>query len=131
MPLLALADDSQWGDLSGQFLYDGDPPPAKTFRITKDQAVFGDTIQDESLLVNPDNGGIANILVYLLSNDEADPSVHPSYEASANAKVELAMQGGRFAPHVLLLCTSQTMLQCNKDQVGYNANLQFINNQGM
>ena len=129
-PLFVFSDDAEWGHLTGRFLYDGDPPPAKTVRVTRDTAAFGDTIHDESLMVNEKNHGIANIIVYLYPKDDELP-VHPSYALTANSKVELAMQNGRFVPHILLLRTTQTMTLCNKDKVVHNARIDFLRNTPM
>jgi hypothetical protein len=128
LPQCARADHKQWGHLSGRFTYDGDPPAVETFRVTRDNAALGDAIEDESLIVHEENRGISNIVVFLLPDRDKERLVHPSYADAANAKVELATEHGRFTPHILLLRTSQTMIQCNKDKVGHNANIQFFRN---
>lgn len=130
-PLVAPGDEGKWGHLTGRFVFDGDPPIAKTVQVTKDSEVFGDAIADESLIVNKKNQGIANVLVFLLSDDDDKLLVHPSYARTANAKVEFAMEHGRFEPHVLLLRTSQIMNQRNKDDVGHNAKIDFLSNAPM
>lgn len=53
---IALAD-GEWGDLKGRFVYGGAAPARKQLPIAKDQAAFGNTVTDESLLVNDDNKG--------------------------------------------------------------------------
>lgn len=130
-PFLALADEGAWGHLKGRFVFDGVPPRAKVLPITKDQAALGDSITDESLIVNQKNRGIANVLVFLLPDDSDTLRVHPSYAQTANAKVELAMKDGRFVPHVLLLRTSQILVQHNQDHVGHNARIDFFSNSPM
>ena len=124
----AFCEDAGWGHLTGRFTYDGDPPAARTFTILKDKDAFGDKITDESLIVNEKNRGIANIVVYLLPEKNGKLRVHPSYESTANAKVDLAMERGRFAPRILLLRTSQIMRQHNKDYALHNAEIQFRRN---
>lgn len=114
------AEDNRWGHLTGRFVYDGQPPEVKMFRITKDAEVFGDELADESLLIDPETRGLANVVIYLLPDKKDETPTHPSYEDSADAKVELVTQGGRFVPHVLLLRTTQTMHQLNRDPVGHN-----------
>ena len=127
-PLFACSDDLEWGHLTGRFVYKGDPPPVKMHLADKDKAALGDRIPDESLIVNKKNRGIENIIVYLSQKKSDELNVHPSYARSAKSKVEFAMQNGRFVPHVLLLRTSQTMLQRNKDKVGHHAQILLANN---
>lgn len=122
--------DAEWGDLSGRFVYDGEPPRLTTIPVTKDQAVLGQSVQDESLLVNADNRGVANVAVYLISDDGA-LCVHPSYQRSADSKVTLTMRDGRFEPHLLLIRTTQTMLQLNKDDIAHHARITFLENPPM
>ena len=130
-PLCAISDDSQWGNLTGRFLCDGDPPPGKIYRVTKDKAAFGDTMVDGSMVVNRENGGIANVLVFLLPKAGSRLSVHPSYASTAKSKVDLVMKDGRFVPHILLLRTTQTMVQRSSDQVGHSAKIDLFRNQPM
>ncbi len=126
----SIAQEQGWGSLSGRFTYAGDPPTVELVRVTRDRTAIGDSVPDESLIVNKNNRGVSNIVVYLLPDGE-ELRVHPSYAATANDKVKLSMEKGRFSPHVLLLRTSQTMIQHNQGSVVYNANIQFINNSPM
>ena len=123
----AYASDTQWGHLSGRFICTGDVPAAKTIQVTRDEKVFGDAITDESLIVHTENGGIANVVVYLDRKKPAVP-VHPSYEKDAAAKLDLAMQGGRFIPRLLLVRTTQTIVLRNKDDVGHAAQVFVMRN---
>jgi hypothetical protein len=118
-PTASLAeDDAEWGSVRGQFVYDGPLPEVKRLPLAGVQKEeFGDTLPDESLLVNKENKGVANVFVYLLPDADKELRVHPSYDESAEEKVELAMQGGRYVPHVLLVRTTQTVALRNKDKV--------------
>ncbi len=127
-PVVAQAEDAAWGHLTGRLVYDGAPPPARTFAVTKDLEFLGETLTDESLLVHATNRGLANVVVYLLDEIDDPASVHPSYAETAEATVELTMAGGRFEPHVLLLRTTQTMRQRNLDPITYNALIQVQRN---
>ena len=52
---------AQWGTLTGTFVMDGKAPAAAPIVITKDEEVCGKhNLVNESLVVNPDNGGIAD-----------------------------------------------------------------------
>ena len=75
--------DRQWGDLCGRFIYCGNPPKANTITVTKDNEAVGGTIPDESLVVNPCNRGLGDVLVYLLPKEGVKLSVHPTYKNSA------------------------------------------------
>ena len=99
----AFSEIGQWGDLSGQFVYDGEPPKLKPIMVKKDKAALGSTIPDESLVVNSANRGLENVVVYLLPKPDEQLRVHPSYDATADAKIELTMHKGQFKPHVLLM----------------------------
>lgn len=117
----------EWGHLSGRFVYQGALPSLRDVPRSKDQAVLGDSVRDESLLINPENNGVANVVVFLSSNSDS-VRVHPSYDRAADAKVRLQMKDGRFEPHVLLLRTTQTMVQVNKDRVPHHARIAFSRN---
>jgi plastocyanin len=119
-----------WGHLKGKFVYDGAPPKAPAVQITKDQAFCGEfDLVDESLLVNAENKGLANVVValYLKRGAEA-PDVHESYADSVSAAVELDNENCRFEPHVTLLRTSQTLHVVNSDQVGHNTKIDTLDN---
>lgn len=128
---LGSSADDQWGDLRGRFLFDGEPPPVREIAVTKDSGALGDTIEDDSLRVNKTNKGISDVIVYLLPPKGKEIRVHSSYERTANAKVKVAMEGGRFVPHVLLMRTTQTMVQGNQDTVGHHARISFLHNAPM
>ncbi|REJ94252.1 MAG: hypothetical protein DWQ34_09265 [Planctomycetota bacterium] len=122
------ADDSRWGDLHGRFVYDGDPPDGEAIAIARDTDVLGESVPDESLVVNACDRGLANVLVYLLPEDGEELRIHPSYAESANDKLELTMHEGRFEPHVLLMRTTQTMVQVNRDAINHHARIAWFRN---
>ncbi|MCA9175253.1 MAG: hypothetical protein KDB14_12280 [Planctomycetales bacterium] len=114
-----------WGTLKGRFAFVGDAPTPSPLTITQDREYCGKhDIHDESLLVNKDNQGIANVVVYLYAKrGEQMPSAHESYAAGAAEQVVLDNNQCRFAPHVCLLQTSQTLIIKNSDEVGHNTNI--------
>jgi len=103
---------SGWGDLSGRFVFGGDASPRKKLEITEDKKYCCQhNLLDESLIVHEENRGLADVVVALyLPRGAAGPTVHSSYEETANAKVELNNFKCRFDPHVLLLRTTQSMV---------------------
>lgn len=114
-----------WGNLKGQFVYDGSPPTPAPLSITKDQEFCGKhNLVDESIVVNNENGGLANVVVYLYARRAQDaPEPHESYAETADARVVLDNNQCRFEPHVCLLRTSQTLVIKNSDTVGHNTNI--------
>lgn len=122
------ADD--WGDLTATFIYDGDAPEAAALKITTDvEFCSKHTPVDESLVVNPENKGIANVIAYMyLSRTAKKPPIHPSYEETAAAKVRLDNNKCRFVPHVAVLRTTQTLTIGNSDAVGHNCKVDAIIN---
>lgn len=81
----------------------------------------------ESLVVNPDNNGIANVVLYpdpkKFDAKQGDPSVKPPV-----AKPVLDNNKCRFVPHVLVITAGQELEVKNSDPEGHNANFAFLNN---
>ncbi|MGE0759492.1 MAG: hypothetical protein AB7F89_04545 [Pirellulaceae bacterium] len=121
---------ADWGDLTAKFVLDGAAPAPAALQITKDQEVCGKhNLVDESLVVNPTNKGIANVVVYLyLARGEKAPAVHDSYKEAASKPVVLDNDKCRFAPHIVAVRTKQTLLVGNKDSVGHNTNVTTLRN---
>ena len=125
------AEDSRWGDLRIRFVYDGQAPDREALELVPRDGINAEVL-DESLIIQPENGGIANVVAYL------DPprgskavEAHPSYAETADARVKIEMTEGRFEPHVLLIRTSQKMVQVNDDEIGYAPHLLLFNNSPM
>src|SRR5437016_7227572 len=80
---LARAEEG-YGDLTGQFIFDGDVPSpikivAKGNPAVKDAAVCAaQDILSEELVVDPETKGIANIFVYVTAKDAKKLTIHPS-----------------------------------------------------
>ncbi len=121
---------AQWGTLTGQFLYDGKAPERAPVKITKDQAFCGKhELLEETLVVNPENGGVQNVVVYLyLSRRQKAPTPHPDYAKTANAEVRIDNLNCHYVPHVATLRTTQTLIVGNKDAIGHNTKVDTIKN---
>jgi len=118
--LAAPVQAADWGTLKGRFVYDGPKVVPEKLTINKDvQVCSKHTPIDESLLVD-ENGGVANVLVYIRVPRGETLDVHPDYEKTADAEVVLDNKHCRFAPHVALLRTSQKLVLKNSDPVGHN-----------
>lgn len=128
VPVSFADDEAKWGELSGTIVLDGELPQVRELPVTKDSALLKlKSVPDESLVVNPKNHGVANVVVFLAGRGAV--AVHPAYDQQKTAKVELKFEQGRFKPHVLLLRTTQTMVHTNKDGVFYNPTMSVLKNQ--
>lgn len=134
LTLLVLAgtvNAADWGDLTMTFKLDGKAPKAKPLVVNKDQQFCGKFgLVDESLVVNKDNNGIANVIVYIYQRpgSKAVP-VHPDYDETADAEIVMDNKKCRFEPRVAVLRTSQNLVIKNSDVVGHNTNYAtFANN---
>lgn len=113
----------EWGSIEGQFLLEGDAPElaplvAKGDPAAKDAAVCAaNGVPDDSLTVNPENHGIANICLYIR---KAPKKIHPDLKASAESQVVFDQVGCRFAPHLLLVRTDQVVLVKSGDPINHN-----------
>ena len=138
----ALADEEvkgEYGHLRGRFVYDGEPPEPKPIKIVgfEKEGLEKLKLVDESLVVNDESHGLANVVVYLhVATGEAPPAMHPSYRIATDAPEGERMKtlrsiDTRFVPHVLLLRTDEILLTTTGDmRRSYNAKLDFPNNPG-
>jgi len=120
-----ILDSVNWGDLKLRFVYDGVPPQPKV--IAK---AFGPPLGlDESLVVNPKGGGIANVAVWLRRDPETGRlPIHASYAKSATGDVALACIGDALVPRVTMLRTTQKLVITNLDPHGHNIKSAALSN---
>src|SRR5262245_52886186 len=103
---------AQWGTVEGQFVIDGDvPAPAMLVKkgdaAVKDAAICSaESVPDESLVVNPQNKGVANVFVFLRKADK----VHPDLKASQDKEVRFDQKNCRFLPNALIVRTDQAVV---------------------
>jgi hypothetical protein len=123
------ASAAEWGTIKGKFVYDGPPPVPQKVQVTKDIEVCAlHHPIDESLLVS-EEGGLANVAVFIRVPRGEQLAVHPDYAESAEEPVVLDNKHCRFEPHIGLVRTGQPLLLKNSDPVGHNTNVQFISSQ--
>ncbi|HTQ37524.1 MAG TPA: hypothetical protein VMJ32_00760 [Pirellulales bacterium] len=113
----AHADD--WGTLTGRFVYDGKAPVPAKITPDKDVEVCGKHPLNNESLVVADDGGLANVFVWVRTKDV---KAAPEYAATANEKVVLDNHDCRFQPHALAIRTTQTLEIKNSDPMGHNTN---------
>lgn len=133
MALLAAATGAAhgqtWGDLTAKFVFDGKAPAPKPVDVNKDQAFCGKHgLVDETLVVNPKNGGIANVVVYLMPSAGAKVTAHPDYAKTAKDDVHVNNKNCRYDPHVVVMRTSQTLVIGNPDPIGHNSKGDLFSN---
>ena len=116
---------ADWGTLKGRLVFDGPAPKADAVDVTKDQQFCGKHgLLNEELVVNPKNGGLANVAIWLyVGRGDDNPPVHDSYVKTAKDKVKLVNDKCRFEPHVTLLRTTQILELGNIDPVGHNTKI--------
>jgi plastocyanin len=122
-----LAGAQETGTLRMTFKLKGEAPKSQPVQPNVDQAFCGQfQIPDESLVVNPENKGIKNVIVYVYTGRRGTEL--PEMELKSETHV-LANQNCRFEPHVVIAKKGDTIKVTNPDKVGHNANFQFFNNQ--
>jgi plastocyanin len=115
----------------GQFVYDGAPPAAKELGATAaDKTACGDAnmkVLDETYVVNPENKGFANIIVYLTVPPTGGKKPPVSADAAKLKAKELIFDNKnlRFEPHVLVVHTGQKIVLSNSDPISHNTNIAF------
>lgn len=122
-----------WGDLTGTFVYAGDAPKLEKLSVTKDtEFCMMMPPVDETVVVNPENGGLKNVVVYLYLKRGADPPpIHESYEAGAADEVALDNEWCRFDDHVVALRTTQKLVVKNSDKIAHNTKIDSVANPGI
>lgn len=112
-----------FGAIEGQFVLDG-AIPAKIYIHKKGDAAAKDAavcaaadLTDDSLVVNPDNKGIANIFVYLR---KAPASIDPSLKESKVKEIVFDNKGCRYVPHAAVARTDQKVRFTSSDAVAHN-----------
>ncbi len=127
----AFAFEDGYGDISGQFVLDGAVPAPKLLvkkgdAAAKDPTVCAaENVPDESIVVDPDSKGIANIFVFLR---KAPKNVHPSLKASKEKEIVFDQKGCKFLPHGLFVRTDQTVLVKSMDTISHNTHTYPLRN---
>lgn len=118
----------QWGDLTGRFVFDGKPPAAAKLTVTKDLEVCGKMpLFDQSLVVD-ENGGIANVVIYVTSKKV---KVHPDLVEAPSEPVVFDNEDCQFVPHVAIIRVGQPLTLKNSDAVAHNSNMQPLGDVGI
>jgi len=107
----APAPAPEWGTILGRIIYDGKGqiPAPRMVRVTPGPG-RPPAIEDESLVVDVQNNGLANVFVYLLRKPS---KTHPAYINSPAKEVVLEAKDNRFQPHALALWTHDRLFVRN------------------
>ena len=116
---------AQWGNLKGQFIYNGKAPEPQKLNVAKEPMCVAHNPIDEALLVDP-KGGIKNVVVYVRSKNV---KVNAELEKEP-AQIELDNKNCRFEPHVLPMLVSQTLSVKNDDPFSHNSNVTELGGAG-
>lgn len=116
----AQANAADWGTLKGRFVYDGAPPKEEVIDTGKEPKCSKHKVVNEDLVVNPENKGLANVVVFVSSKKVKE---NPEYKKTAEDKVSIDNTGCRFEPHIVPMRVSQTLVIKNSDPFSHNSNL--------
>lgn len=128
-PLPAWA--AEFGSIEGQFVIDGAAPKLadlvkKGDAAAKDAAVCAaEGVPDDSLHVNAENGGVADVFIYLR---KAPKDVDPSLKASKEKEVVFDNKGCRYVPHAAIVRTDQSVRFTSSDAVAHNIHTYTLGN---
>jgi len=114
----AAADE--WGNLKGQFVFNGAAPAAAKIDTTKEPMCKAHNVIDEKLVVDKDTKGIKDVAIFCVTKNV---KVKPELLKDAPAEVVLDNKGCRFEPHVLPILVSQTLVVKNSDPFSHNSKI--------
>ena len=118
------AGADEWGSLKGQVVVTGDLPETpllakKGDPQIKDAAVCGAAdLPDESVLIDRQGRGLANVFVYL---KDPPSRIHPDRRDPPADESLLMVQNCRFFPHAFVMRTGQTLrIQLQEGEVAHS-----------
>jgi hypothetical protein len=83
------------GSITGAVNFSDDPPRLSAIKVTKDQDYCGETLQNETYVIDS-NGGLKNVVVFI-------ESAPPGKAADAQKENFLYNEGCRYAPRVMAI----------------------------
>ena len=112
------------GAISGTVLFEGTVPPPPALPVTQDKEKcgLGDTVADESLLVDKETKGLANAVITL------EPKEGKKGTVAGEKTVEFDQKKCLFTEHVQVVPAGATVDFKNSDTVGHNVNVQAVKN---
>lgn len=110
---------AEWGSIEGRFVAE------ENFLVPV--KIPPGAIPEESLVLNSENLGVANVFVYLKA---APLKVHPDLIAVPTTPVKIEVDGHRFRPHVVVLRTGQPIQFTSSDPGVRNVRTNPVRNDG-
>ncbi len=124
----SLTTTANAADLRMRFVYDGEPPRPQPIKVDRDKEFCdGHDLVDESLLVNAQNNGIANVVVYLYTGRRGVDLKQIDVPPPKNRQLALEIKNCRFQPRIVLARVGDTVIYRTNDPVGHAPNFQFLN----
>jgi hypothetical protein len=107
------------GELSGTISLKGQATLLVPLKVNKNPEYCGITVQDESLIINPENKGIQNVVV----------SLEEITKGKKHDQIDLSLDNSKchFVPRILTAMVGDSYLLRNSDPIVHNTNLQFEN----
>jgi hypothetical protein len=123
-----------WGTVTGQITWGGGAVPAlPPLAVTADipHCTSKGPIPDEKWLINKDNKGVKNVIVWLIDGSDPKapkaPPVHPSLKEIKDREVVMDQPCCKFEPRVLALRQGQVLVAKNSSPVNHNFNYTLDN----
>ncbi|MFQ5707846.1 MAG: carboxypeptidase regulatory-like domain-containing protein [bacterium] len=107
-------DVKNGGTIRGTITFSGEVPAIKEIKVNKDKKVCGKHKTDESLIVNSENRGLENVVVFLKNVKSGKKW------AFDEASLEMNQKGCMFSPHVLIVPVGQKLNMLNDDGILHN-----------
>ncbi|MCA9112528.1 MAG: hypothetical protein KDA52_21425 [Planctomycetaceae bacterium] len=111
-----------WGAVKGRVVLTGELPEiaplvAKGDSAVKDAVCTVQEVPDDSLRVDADTHGIADVFVFLKRKPK---EIHPDLLAGNEQPLVFDQKGCRFSPHAMIVQTDQTVLVKSDDPTNHN-----------
>lgn len=121
------------GTLTGRIVFDGDAPEAEL--VVKKGATVKDAefcaaedLYDNTLLVNPENNGVANVIVYIKPRDAKKLEIPEAVKESKEKELVFDQKNCRFTPHVMVVRSDQAVRVLSDDGCAHNTHTYPIKN---
>lgn len=115
----------EWGDLTLRVTFDGVPPKPRLIENDRDPKVCGTSVRDESLVVNDEDQGIANVALWLLPSKGQAVREHESLKKQ-NSDPTIIVKNCRYEPRIVLMQPPGTLRFRNMDPLGFNPVTRFF-----
>jgi hypothetical protein len=127
----AMAGAADWTTITGQIIHPKDKKPAEMKVITPNVNVKecnkDGAFSEETWVVNPKNGGLKNVVVYLQAEGYKrgdafkTDDIHPSLKSAPSKAAEIDQPCCKFIPHVLAVRAGQDLVIKNSAPMPHNA----------